>query len=45
MSMRILLDTHVLLWVAGDPKQFSAQARQLLEDPQNQLYFSAASMW
>ena len=45
MSMKILLDTHVLLWVAGDPKQLSAQARKLLEDPQNQLYFSAASLW
>jgi len=45
MSMKILLDTHVLLWVAGDPKQLSAQARKLLEDPQNQLYFSVASLW
>lgn len=43
--MKILLDTHVLLWVAGDPQQLSAQARKLLEDPQNQLYFSAASLW
>lgn len=45
MSMKILLDTHVLLWVAGDPAQLSAHARKLLEDPQNQLYFSAASLW
>lgn len=43
--MKILLDKHVLLWVAGDPQQLSAQARKLLEDPQNQLYFSAASLW
>ncbi len=45
MSIKILLDTHVLLWVAGEPKQLSAQARKLLEDPQNQLYFSVASLW
>lgn len=45
MSMKILLDTHVLLLVAGNPQQLSAQARKLLEDPQNQLYFSAASLW
>lgn len=45
MSMKILLDTHVLLWAAGDPKQLSSQAKNLLEDPQNQLYFSAASLW
>jgi len=45
MRMKILLDTHVLLWVAGDPKKLSAHAKKLLEDPQNQLYFSAVSMW
>ena len=43
--MKILLDTHVLLWVAGDTKQLSAHAKKLLEDPQNQLYFSTASLW
>lgn len=43
--MKILLDTHVLLWVAGDPKRLSLHSRKLLEDPQNQLYFSAASLW
>lgn len=45
MSMKILLDTHVLLWVAADPQQLSPQATKLLEDPQNQLYFSTASLW
>ena len=43
--MKFLLDTHLLLWVAGEPGRLSAAARQLLEDPQNELLFSAASLW
>ena len=31
--MRLLLDTHVLLWAAGLPERFSAEARALLEAP------------
>jgi len=43
--MKLLLDTHLLLWAAGQPDQLSAAARQLLEDPQNELMFSSASLW
>ncbi len=43
--MKLLLDTHVLLWVAGAPHKLSQTAQNLIEDPQNQLYFSAASLW
>jgi PIN domain nuclease of toxin-antitoxin system len=43
--MKLLLDTHVLLWAAGQPDQLSASARQLLDDPHNELLFSAASLW
>ena len=43
--MKILLDTHVLLWAAGDPDRLSPSARVLIEDPANDLYFSAASLW
>ena len=43
--MKLLLDTHLLLWAAGQPEKLSAKARQLLEDPGNALYFSAASIW
>lgn len=43
--MKLLLDTHLLLWVAGQPEQLSATARTLLDDPQNELLFSAASLW
>ena len=43
--MKLLLDTHLLLWAAGSPEQLPTAARPLLEDPQNELLFSAASLW
>lgn len=43
--MKLLLDTHLLLWAAGSPGQLPAAARALLEDPHNELLFSAASLW
>lgn len=43
--MHLLLDTHILLWAAGTPEKLSDQARALIEDPNNGLLFSAASLW
>ena len=43
--MKLLLETHVLLCAAGNPARLSKTARTLLEDPQNELLFSAASLW
>ena len=43
--MKLLLDTQILLWAAGQPKRLSAAARKLLSDPGNELLFSAASLW
>ncbi|MCP1249740.1 type II toxin-antitoxin system VapC family toxin [Gluconobacter oxydans] len=43
--MRLLLDTHLLLWAAGEPDKLSARAKTLMEDPGNDLVFSAASLW
>jgi PIN domain nuclease of toxin-antitoxin system len=43
--MKLLLDTHLLLWAAGEPKRLSKQARSLIENPENELLFSAASLW
>lgn len=43
--MKLLLDTHLLLWAAGSPDLLPTSARPLLEDAQNELLFSAASLW
>src|SRR5207237_24861 len=43
--MRILVDTHLLLWATADSRRLPEPARQLLEDSANELYYSAASLW
>jgi PIN domain nuclease of toxin-antitoxin system len=43
--VKLLLDTQLLLWAAGQPERLSARARKLLDDPRNELLFSAASLW
>lgn len=43
--MKLLLDTHLLLWAAGMPDHLSTEATALIEDPENELLFSAASLW
>ncbi len=43
--MRILLDTHVLLWAAATPERLPPAARALIEDAANEPCFSAASLW
>ena len=43
--MKLLLDTHVLIWAAGLPDRLSANARELIADADNELFFSAASLW
>ena len=43
--MKFLLDTHLLLWAAAEPRRLSKQARALIGNPDNDLLFSAASLW
>ncbi|MBO1081863.1 type II toxin-antitoxin system VapC family toxin [Roseomonas haemaphysalidis] len=43
--MRLLLDTHLLLWALTSPERLDATTRAVLEDPQNEVLFSAASLW
>ena len=40
-----MLDTHLLLWAANEPKRLPRVARALIEDLENELLFSAASLW
>jgi PIN domain nuclease of toxin-antitoxin system len=43
--MRLLVDTHLVLWAAAKSRRLPKEARSLLEDPANEVYFSAASLW
>ncbi len=43
--MSVLLDTHVLLWVAGEPDRLPEQVRLVVEDPGTEVLYSAASLW
>lgn len=43
--MKLLLDTHLLLWAADDSKKLSSKARKLLSDRDNEPIFSVVSLW
>ena len=43
--MRFLLDTHTFLWWIADDPHLSERARQLISDPENDIFLSAASGW
>ncbi|HEX4882258.1 MAG TPA: type II toxin-antitoxin system VapC family toxin [Porticoccaceae bacterium] len=43
--MILLLDTHLLLWAAGHPERLSEEARSMITEPRNVLWFSAVSLW
>jgi PIN domain nuclease of toxin-antitoxin system len=43
--VRLLLDTHILLWVANGSDRLSNKARAMIEDDEAELLFSALSIW
>jgi PIN domain nuclease of toxin-antitoxin system len=43
--LKLLLDTQLLLWAAGQPERLSASARKQIKNPKNEILFSAASLW
>lgn len=43
--MKLLLDTHILIWVAQDSPMLSPKAQALIANLDHELYFSAASLW
>ncbi len=45
MALRILLDTHVWLWMNGAVGRLPADTREVLADGENELFLSAASVW
>ncbi|WP_018267481.1 type II toxin-antitoxin system VapC family toxin [Methylosinus sp. LW4] len=43
--MKLLLDTHLLLWAASEPQKLPHQCRILLEEATSEPIFSVASIW
>jgi PIN domain nuclease of toxin-antitoxin system len=43
--VRVLLDTQAWLWMNAAPDRLSRETRELLNDPDNDLFLSAASCW
>lgn len=43
--MRLLLDTHALIWAARDPERLSGRARSVIADPDNDVAASAVNGW
>lgn len=43
--MRLLLDSHVLLWWDSDLDKLSEEQREAISEPRNQVFVSAATAW
>ena len=43
--MKLLLDTHIALWAISDSKRLSEDVRAILENADNTVYYSMASVW
>ena len=45
MTVRVLLDTHALLWFITDNPRLGRRARATIEEPETQVLVSTASLW
>lgn len=45
LMMKVLLDTHILLWLLQEPQQLSPSTLSLLEDRNVEVYYSVATLW
>lgn len=43
--MKILLDTHMIIWALTNSPKFPQKAKELLLQPENDIYFSVISLW
>jgi PIN domain nuclease of toxin-antitoxin system len=43
--LRLLLDTHALLWVRGEPDRLKSDTKRILADPANDVFVSVISLW
>jgi PIN domain nuclease of toxin-antitoxin system len=42
---KVLIDTNIIIWWLEDPSQIKTDAREIIENPDNQIYYSVASIW
>ncbi len=43
--MKLLLDTHIILWALDDNPKLTDETRKLIVDAANDIYYSSASIW
>lgn len=43
--MKVLLDTHIAIWIAAGAPEASEKIRNIADDPENALYISSAVLW
>jgi PIN domain nuclease of toxin-antitoxin system len=43
--MKLLLDTHIFLWMTGQPHKLNLTVKESLQNPTNQLLLSVVSLW
>ncbi len=43
--MRLLIDTHILIWWLADNRKLAKSARVIIANPDNDVLVSAASLW
>ena len=43
--MRLLLDTHIWLWIHRQPEKLTSEVHQAIADPRNDLWLSPVSVW
>jgi PIN domain nuclease of toxin-antitoxin system len=43
--VRLLIDTHVVLWGLNEPRRIAAPAARAMASPRNQCFVSFASLW
>lgn len=43
--MKVLLDTHIFLWLIGGDTCLSVSLRQIIRNPENDVYLSVVSIW
>ena len=43
--MKILLDTHMIIWALNDDPKLPLKAREIILNPENDIFFSVLSLW